>query len=401
MTTLSESSICEKMSIRRLRRRIRLVVEAPGVLSNDWDNVDDELTAVLDTAPMYGYLEYLNSDGSFSYLPGSGFFGTDEFYYRASDGIDESEQPAKVSIKVVDMDLKSVTFHGSHVITSDPDADGQTIQYVGPHWEVDDEEGERSWPVAYRRSTDTFGSLMAVSAEFNFSPSFCALCGSGEILVRAFGPDGIEVPARTVELYGDYAVLPETWVETPFPGEVRHYDKFVLNWQASSDAEETWIDVGASQNDVYLTFDTPAPAPLYHTVVHIGSHNAQGIGGTGGAPVVEAIWDYFSNSDGDVTRVDGNGLSYYRLPAEDPEFLAPVIGDLPSLAREQVVGDTAGLLRWRDGACGAWADFFQDVLLAHGISAPQRQLWILEWPEEVESGAARTVSWLRRGSIMP
>jgi VCBS repeat-containing protein len=56
-----------------------------GVLNNDVDADGDALTASLVWAPTHGTLA-LNSDGSFSYTPDAGFFGTDGFIYRAKDG---------------------------------------------------------------------------------------------------------------------------------------------------------------------------------------------------------------------------------------------------------------------------------------------------------------------------
>jgi hypothetical protein len=237
-------------------------------------------------------------------------------------------------------------------ITSDPDADGQTIQYVGPHWEVDEVEGERSWPVAYIRN-----STMVVSAEFTFSPSFCAVSGSGEILVRAFGLDEIKVPARAVSLWGDYAILEETWVDTPFPNEVRHYDQFVLNWQASSNGGETWIDVGTSQNDLYLTWDVPLDYPLYHTVVHLGSTNGKNAADHDNeAEVLDAIWAEFS--DLQVQTASGMPLWYYKDWTTTKSQAGMLLQSVGS-------GDD----QHGDGTCDAWVDLFRTVLKAQGIDS--------------------------------
>ncbi|MBV7338824.1 tandem-95 repeat protein [Chloroflexi bacterium TSY] len=76
-----------------------LNVPAPGVLGNDSDPVEgDPLTAVLDNGPSNGTLT-LNADGSFTYTPNAGFFGTDSFAYKANDGSDDSNV-ATVTITV-------------------------------------------------------------------------------------------------------------------------------------------------------------------------------------------------------------------------------------------------------------------------------------------------------------
>ena len=69
----------------------QLVVSAPGVLENDSDVDGDALTAVLVGDPAHGNLA-LNENGSFTYTPDSGYEGSDNFTYKASDGELESNR---------------------------------------------------------------------------------------------------------------------------------------------------------------------------------------------------------------------------------------------------------------------------------------------------------------------
>ncbi|HSH01071.1 MAG TPA: LamG-like jellyroll fold domain-containing protein [Anaerolineae bacterium] len=55
-----------------------------GVLANDNDPYGDNLTAILQTPPANGTVT-LNADGSFTYTPTVGFYGTDSFTYQVSD----------------------------------------------------------------------------------------------------------------------------------------------------------------------------------------------------------------------------------------------------------------------------------------------------------------------------
>jgi VCBS repeat-containing protein len=61
------------------------VSAANGVLNGDVDPDGDSITAVLVSTTSHGTLT-LRSDGSFTYVPASGFTGTDTFTYKASDG---------------------------------------------------------------------------------------------------------------------------------------------------------------------------------------------------------------------------------------------------------------------------------------------------------------------------
>ncbi|MHA1663516.1 MAG: Ig-like domain-containing protein, partial [Candidatus Thorarchaeota archaeon] len=75
-----------------------LMIDAPGVLSNDYDDDGDPLETMLLTDVSNGVL-VLNADGSFVYTPSGSFVGTDIFEYRVYDGVDYSES-ALVSLTV-------------------------------------------------------------------------------------------------------------------------------------------------------------------------------------------------------------------------------------------------------------------------------------------------------------
>ncbi len=69
-----------------------------NVLTNDTSPSGNPLTAVDQTLPTHGNL-VLNSDGSFTYTPTTGYVGSDSFTYLANDGIHNSNV-ATVSITV-------------------------------------------------------------------------------------------------------------------------------------------------------------------------------------------------------------------------------------------------------------------------------------------------------------
>jgi hypothetical protein len=75
-----------------------LSVAAPGVLVNDIDSDNHSLTANLVAAPEHGIFS-LNADGSFMYIPNTGFIGADWFTYTASDGR-EHTAPATVTLAI-------------------------------------------------------------------------------------------------------------------------------------------------------------------------------------------------------------------------------------------------------------------------------------------------------------
>lgn len=79
-----------------------LTVTAPGVLANDTDADEDTLTATGATDPEHGSVT-LAADGSFTYTPDAGYFGTDSFTYEASDG-EATSAATTVTITVTEVD---------------------------------------------------------------------------------------------------------------------------------------------------------------------------------------------------------------------------------------------------------------------------------------------------------
>lgn len=77
----------------------QLVVNAPGVLTNDSDINGDVITAELVSDVSHGNLTLVN-DGSFTYVPSIGYTGDDQFTYRAKDTTEYST-PVTVTIHVV------------------------------------------------------------------------------------------------------------------------------------------------------------------------------------------------------------------------------------------------------------------------------------------------------------
>ncbi|MCH2062689.1 MAG: Ig-like domain-containing protein [Roseibacillus sp.] len=85
-----------------------------GVLMNDVDPDEDELTATLVSSTLHGVLHF-NGDGSFSYLPTRNYFGPDSFTYTASDG--KSVSPVEtVTLNVINVEDVPETISDTYAI---------------------------------------------------------------------------------------------------------------------------------------------------------------------------------------------------------------------------------------------------------------------------------------------
>jgi hypothetical protein len=112
---------------------------ASGLLANDSDPEGDPVTAVLVSGPAHGSVE-LQSDGSFVYMPVSGYAGPDAFVYAATDGVNTTTATVSLTVKpagsapVAAGDAYTVacggylaTGEGEGVLANDADADGDAL----------------------------------------------------------------------------------------------------------------------------------------------------------------------------------------------------------------------------------------------------------------------------------
>ncbi len=90
---------------------------ANGVLDNDTDADSDPLTAILVTDVVNGTLS-LASDGSFTYMPGANFVGTDSFTYKPNDGTADGNT-ATVTITVNGVNDAPVAVEDNYSVAED------------------------------------------------------------------------------------------------------------------------------------------------------------------------------------------------------------------------------------------------------------------------------------------
>ena len=122
----------------------KLVTNAASVLANDQDAENGTLSAALVTPPVHGALT-LNADGTFSYVHDGSETTSDQFVYRASDGVNNSPvisvtitiQPVN-DAPVAASDAMTVTrggttsqlTSGANLLTNDSDAEGSPLTAV-------------------------------------------------------------------------------------------------------------------------------------------------------------------------------------------------------------------------------------------------------------------------------
>ncbi|QDV83740.1 Ig-like domain-containing protein [Planctomycetes bacterium TBK1r] len=105
---------------------------AGGVLANDTDPDNDNLTATVVANPSSGTVT-LGSDGAFTYVPNAGFSGTDTFTYTAGDG-QLSSPTATVTVTVVAAQVETATLSANKDATLYERADGSVANGAGQYF---------------------------------------------------------------------------------------------------------------------------------------------------------------------------------------------------------------------------------------------------------------------------
>lgn len=363
-----------------------LTMPAPGVLSFCYDGDDDPMTAVLISGPANASSFTLNADGSYSYTPAANFTGTDSFTYAASDGISTSA-PATVTITVsssvevgvrpripgpvtpTELDLLAISFVGGTPVASDV-----VRPLIGgpPQW-LDNGDGiinpflgEHSYPYSYVR-----GSTLFARVAFHTPNRFAFRAANGRWLTLGlrgriyangvFLPNQIATPIQISGVIPDLiglggTVYADVRSAVPFTGVVGVVNTVIV-WEYTVNSGVTWIRcappgtpaiaaAGTSWTRIYLTLGVPLTWPLFETEVAVGCVN--GAGQVQPGVLLGRIWNEFRNQQ--AVRVDGTPMTYYN------NWNVPTLGGVPDL------------LRFHDGRCGQWANFFIGCLQAQGMA---------------------------------
>jgi M6 family metalloprotease-like protein len=112
-----------------------LTITAPGLLNNDSDIDSATLTAIKVSDPAHGTL-LLNSDGSFTYIPETFWYGEDSFTYKANDGVQDSNI-ATVTI-AVDTNFSPVAADNDYTLDEDGTFSTSAPGLLGNDTDADD-----------------------------------------------------------------------------------------------------------------------------------------------------------------------------------------------------------------------------------------------------------------------
>ena len=144
---------------------VPIIISAPGVLENDFDEENNPITASLVTNPTHGTLS-LVSDGSFTYTPNENYFGTDSFTYKAFDGQSDSNI-AFVNLTITSVDDLPIAIDDYYNTVEDT-----SIIINAPGVLINDNDPDDNVILSAEKLTDPYGTLIFNSdGSFEFTPA--------------------------------------------------------------------------------------------------------------------------------------------------------------------------------------------------------------------------------------
>jgi hypothetical protein len=264
----------------------QLTVAAPGVLDNDTDDQNNDLTAVLVSGPSNAAATNgftLNADGSFSYTPKANFFGSDTFTYKANDGTVDSNSAATVTINVASVDDPPTAVNDSATVQEDAPATAINV---------------------LANDTDADGGPKTISSASDPAKGTVALTGgtSGEHTGLTYQPDPNycnDPPATNLDTFtytlnggsqGTVSVKVTCVNDAPTtPGAITSDESlnndgtFKLNWDDSTDVDSANITYTLEHRDFAATSDWSLVA---------SDLTASEYTFVGTNPELEGLWDY-------------------------------------------------------------------------------------------------------------
>ncbi|MCH8044584.1 MAG: tandem-95 repeat protein [Planctomycetes bacterium] len=143
-----------------------LIVDAEsGVLANDFDGNNPQMTVILVQAPQHGTIDF-REDGSFTYAPETNYFGPDEFTYQISAPLYDSSL-ASVALDVVSIADVPIAMDDSFAVLV-----GAQLDVAMPGILANDSDGDGDELTAVLLTSPENGALtLSADGSFQYMPN--------------------------------------------------------------------------------------------------------------------------------------------------------------------------------------------------------------------------------------
>lgn len=293
---------------------------ANGVLANDQDADDEDLTAVLVAGPSSGTL-LLNANGSFNFTPAAAFAGSVTFTYQANDGTAASNT-ATVTITVSAVDRPPTAAPDSYTTAEDtpltvPAATGVLAN------DSDPDSPATPLTAALVGSVSTGSLMLAPNGGFTFTPP-ANFHGTARFTYQARSGT-LSSPSATVTINVTPVNDPPFISSTP-PSSVAEGAAYSYTVTAS-DPDDTSLTFAAPTLPAWLTFVPPATITGTPGPNDVGVHDVTVTASDGtAAPVAQSF-------EITVQAVD-NAPAISAIPPQTATELTPYSLDLAAFVTD-------------------------------------------------------------------
>lgn len=145
-----------------------LAVTAPGLLANDSDPDDVSIYAIPVTSPSHASDFTLSYDGSFTYIPASGYAGEDTFTYYVGDPYDNYSDIATVTITIIAPNTAPTAVDDNYTVVQDT-----TLTVAAPGLLGNDSDADGDVLAVMAQTTPAHGSLTVLDdggGSFTYTP---------------------------------------------------------------------------------------------------------------------------------------------------------------------------------------------------------------------------------------
>lgn len=262
--------------------------------------------------------------------------------------------------------IKRLSFDTPWDVAKDVTGSPTEVPYKAPHWEDANDDGdaadpnERRFPVAFKAKDPLKLKKIEVTVPVRPMPGDELL---GEIQgVIDVGFQGHTMAYNAAGTSGQWSTDKLKWFGENFK-KCRYFDPFTINWKNGVLGNTAKIDVGSTDNKLYVTMAAPGtdPGSKNHTVFELACKSNDGQDGLDA--LRDNIWAQFvsgpTSSPGPVLRPTPNGFNLSVVQTPLVYWLNP----------QAQLHEASELLEGGDGSCAAWTKLLRAAFSLQGIPA--------------------------------
>ena len=277
--------------------------------------------------------------------------------------------------------LTELSFSGNGIVPIRND--NNTTFYDAPHWQATNQK-----PVCY-----VSGTKPQITCSFEID----GIC-TNILYVRGKTSNGIEFTQKQLSIQSNIATYPLTEANSGFEANKADLlENFSIVWEMSDNPNGQWVNIGTSRNIMYVVKKEPKRIQstgnkrsgdnnyaTFRTILHIGCQYGQGE--VLDKSVIDKVYGYFKLKN--VRSIENNLCMQYW---------GDQIGDGFATNVPVWVNYPLGLIKYGDGYCQAWAEFFVEIMRTQGIGELKLKgiIWKTDWKLDADNRAQLTADLLR------